>query len=96
MPRKAKSEHRAQTEQILAESSPTAARWLALVSNGTYKKPSTARIDVCKYIINQDLGMPKQKTILAGDKESPLQTFVFIMPDGTEVKPGELAKAKLP
>lgn len=59
--RKPKSVLRATTLAILAESSPDAARWLALVSNGTYKKPSSVRVDVCKYIINQDIGQPTAK-----------------------------------
>jgi len=66
MSRKPKSQNRAQTELILSESSPDAARWLALGANGTYKKPSSVRVDVCKYIINKDLGMPRQKQELAG------------------------------
>ena len=28
---------------------------------GKIRMPSTARIDVCKYIINQDLGVPSQR-----------------------------------
>ncbi len=43
------------------------------------------KVDVCKYVINQDLGTPTQKTVLASDKESPFQSFIFVLPDGTKV-----------
>lgn len=60
----------------LAESSPHAAAYLKKVAMGEIKKPSAARIDVCKYIINQDLGAPRQKLAHVGEDGGPITVQV--------------------
>ena len=57
----------------LAESSPHAAAYLRKVGMGEVRKPNPARIDVCKYIINQDLGAPRQKLVHAGEEGDPIK-----------------------
>ena len=49
------------TEQIISETSPKAAQYLRDVATGVAKPPDPARIDTCKFIINQDIGAPTQK-----------------------------------
>ena len=90
--RKPKSYHRQQTTLIIAETSPKAALYLKNVVIGDVK-PESAIIDTCKFIINQDIGSPTQKTILSGDKDNPLQPFVFILPGGKTVTAKELSNA---
>jgi len=63
--RKPLSQHRQNTIQLITETSPKAAAYLRGVITGD-EEPNTARIDACKYIINQDLGMPKQRQELSG------------------------------
>ena len=42
---------------------------------------------VCKYIINQDLGVPRQRMIHAGEKEYPLEvSFVEVVKDYTPIQ----------
>lgn len=79
--RKPMSHNRNNTQLTIAETSPKAARYLADVL-AKVENPNPSIIEVCKYIIDQDLGRPTQKTILAGDKEAPLKTFVFVLPEG--------------
>ena len=57
----------------LAETSLHAAAYLQKVVMGEIRKPSAARIDVCKYIINQDLGVPRQKLVHAGKADDPIE-----------------------
>ncbi len=64
--RKPKSELRKETAQCIAESSPYAAKYLKEVANGT-SPANSARIDACKYIINQDIGAPRQRTEITGE-----------------------------
>ena len=63
--RKPKNILRSETMQLLAETSPRAAKYLQGVSDGK-ELPNRDRIDVCKYIIDQDVGRPTQKTELTG------------------------------
>ena len=92
--RKPKSLLRQQTELKIAETSPYAAQYLASVARGEIAKSDPVRVDVCKYIINQDLGMPKQKTELTGEDGARIESFVFVMPGGERRTPGELAEQK--
>ena len=57
----------------LAETSPGAAAYLQKVAKGEIRKPSAARIDVRRYIINQDLGVPRQKPVHAGKADDPIE-----------------------
>ena len=74
--RKPKSTNRANAEMTLAETSPHAAAYLQKVVTGEIRKPSAARIDVCKYILNQDLGVPRQKVIHAGKADQPFEVLL--------------------
>ena len=62
MSRKPKSEQRAIAESTLAQSVTWAAQHLNLITQGSIAKPNAVVVDVCKYVLNQQLGMPRQKT----------------------------------
>ena len=87
--RKSLSTNRQNTQMILAETSPKAAGYLREVSSGI-TKGDPIRVDVCKYIINQDLGMPKAKTELTGKDGTPLHFIIGksyeppLLTDGSE------------
>ena len=58
--RKPKTTNRTQTEQILAEGAPGAARYMVKVADGQEQAdPKTA--DACKFIIEHTVGKPGQK-----------------------------------
>ena len=58
--RRPRTTNRAQTEQILAEGAPGAARYLVQVVDGKQQAdPKTA--DACKFIIEHTVGKPGQK-----------------------------------
>ena len=53
-------------QRIIENTAPKAAEYLQGVTEGK-EKPNSARIDVCKYLINQSIGMPKQRQELTGE-----------------------------
>lgn len=71
--RKPKSVNRAQTEMIIAETSPNAAGYLRDIANGGVKA-DPVRVDVCKYLINQEIGAPRQRAEINNTGEV---SFVF-------------------
>ncbi len=75
--RKRKSDNRALTLQTLSEASPWCAEHLKLVAQGLIETNSY-RMDACKYIINQDLGMPRQKN------ETAVSGRIEVIWDGNE------------
>jgi hypothetical protein len=46
--------------QTIVESAPEAVKYLRDVSRGE-EKPEALRMEACKYLINQALGMPRQR-----------------------------------
>ena len=69
--RKPNSLYRAQAEEEIVKAAKPAAQYLRDVSEGSIKRPSPTKVDVCKYIINQTLGAPRQKLEHAGG-ETPI------------------------
>ncbi len=74
--RKPKSTLRRLTQHTIAETSPYAASYLRDVAKGIIDKPDSARIDVCKYMINQDCGMPRQKSEISGVEGEPIRFII--------------------
>lgn len=58
--RKKHTHAKGEAQNIIKENAPAAAGYLRDVANGK-EKPDSNRIDVCKYLINQAIGMPKQR-----------------------------------
>ncbi|HEX74866.1 MAG TPA: hypothetical protein G4N93_06985 [Dehalococcoidia bacterium] len=82
--RKAKTVQRATTQRILTDASPKAAAYLTEVIKGKVK-PEWGKIDVCKYVINQDLGAPRQKMEHTGaDGERLSYTELIILAERVE------------
>ena len=61
MPRKSLKHYRSLTTYQLSAASSDASGYLRRVSAGNVDRPSAARIDVCKFIINHTIGTPRQK-----------------------------------
>ncbi len=71
--RKKMSVHRHNTINIITETSPLASAYLKRVVKGE-EKANPARIDACKYIINQDLGLPKARAEVFSTKDLSVWT----------------------
>ena len=63
--RKKQTQLHTETIQVLHETAPRATKYLKDVSDGK-ENPNRERIDVCKYIINQTIGTPTNKTEFTG------------------------------
>lgn len=64
-----KSENKSSVATVIEFGAKEAAEYLVAVANGKEKKPSSSRIDAAKYIINQTIGMPVQKSEVASKGE---------------------------
>ncbi len=49
-----------------------AAQYIRDLASGEIKKPSAVRLDACKFLVNQAIGMPKQRTELTGADGAPV------------------------
>lgn len=87
--RRPKSESRAKTLMTIAETAPKAARMLADYIDGKVKMDNTL-IEACKYMINQDCGMPKQRQEI--DIEGEVTTGISFI----YTEPKVLEKAEKP
>jgi len=76
--RKPKTFQRATTIRQLIDASPVAARYLRAVLDKT-EQPNWAIIDVCKYVINQDLGTPRQRMEHTGADGTPLLPYTELI-----------------
>jgi len=76
--RKKKSISRRTTMQTLTDTSPRAARYLKQVIDNE-ATPNWAIIDVCKYVINQDLGSPRQRHEHTGADGAPLLPYTELI-----------------
>jgi len=63
----------------LAAAAIPAARYLRGVIDGTIKKPSWSKIDVCKYILDHELGKPRIKAEISGAGGVPLTWQALIL-----------------
>ena len=70
--RKPKSMQRATTSRIITDASPTAALYLKMVSLGKVKRPSPIRVEVCRYIVDQDIGRATQRIEHKAPPSAPL------------------------
>ena len=70
--RKAKTVLTRQTNQIIEDTAPHAAQYLMKVVKGEVKRPSLARIEVCKFVINHAIGSPRQKIEHSGEIQTSL------------------------
>lgn len=76
--RKPKTFQRETTMKMLTDTSPRAARYLREVVDRV-ATPNWAIIDVCKYVINQDLGSPRQRHEHTGADGSPLIPYTELI-----------------
>lgn len=73
--RKPCTQNKAAAQQIIKETAPAAAGYLRKVSTGEIKRANALRVDVCKYLINQAIGAPKQRNEISGEIK-PLELIV--------------------
>jgi hypothetical protein len=76
---KTKAELAGDTIQVLRASAPHAAKYLRDVILKRVKQPSWPRIDVCKFVIEHEIGKPRQKTELTGAGGTPLTWQAIIV-----------------
>ena len=93
--RKPCNQNKAAAEQVIKETAPAAAVYLKEIANGE-RMPDKDRIDVCKYLINQAIGMPKQRQEVTGEEGGPLSLIVKYEKgnDDNTSEPGETPGAK--
>ena len=95
MPYESISVHRKRSEQILMASAPGASKYLRAVALIDKGKRNSLRVDVCKFIVNHALGLPKAKHEHSGiaNEEKQLAEFSLdelkTMLTVAEVKNGE-------
>jgi len=84
--RQTKVEELANAGKILSGAAIASARYLSDVINRKIT-PSWARVDVAKYILDHELGKPRQKVQLAGEGGQPLtwQAIVLLAAQGEEL-----------
>jgi hypothetical protein len=63
---------RAITQQLIAETSPEAMKYLKRVALGDVKRPGQLRVEVCRYIVDQDVGRATQRIEHKAPPSAPL------------------------
>jgi hypothetical protein len=94
--RKPKSYHYAAVQQTINSASGECATILAEYAKGK-REITSGQLDAIKYIINQFMGMPKQRQDIDISAESGSGvTFMFINPKPVEIEPVEVKELPVP
>ncbi len=70
---------RVHTGEIITDSAPFAMQYLSLVARGKVKRPSPARIDVCRFIVEQCIGRATQRIEHKAPPSAPLSYDELLM-----------------
>lgn len=95
--------HRKRSEQILMQAAPGASKYLRAVALVDKEKRNSLRVDVCKFIVNHALGLPRAKVEVSNTTQEEKQLAEFSLDElktmltAAEIKNGErvLARAAL-